>query len=402
MGQGGAPTPGRKAVAGAGSRLNRRLSMSDHFSGPRAIAGPAGDICDLYAFPSPERSGHLVLVLNVLPQATSDSHFSEAIVYRFRLRPVTIAGVGGATAFPFAGEDQELVFTCQFEAPRQDGAGVAPVQEGWCVSPSGETARFRVHDEQGEWKDGLRVYAGLRADPFFLDVPALLESQKTGRLAFKAIGTNSLIGLNVLSIVVEADCRPRLSSGRGPLLAVVGETVVAGKLPIRIERVGRPEIKNAIMSMKEFDQVNRDLEVRDLYNLEDAFHMSKDYGGAYRARLHANLALFDRLDGKMDWPLGPNGVHPLTELLLADYLVVDPTRPYAADSFFEIEQATLHGRTHQTCGGRSPNDDAMDTLLTLLINAGNGARVSDGVDRPATPVSDAFPYLAPPTFMPTD
>jgi hypothetical protein len=72
------------------------------------------------------------------------------------------------------------------------------------VAPSGETARFRVHDEQGEWKDGLHVYAGLRADPFFLDVQALLDSQKTGRLAFKAVGTNSLIGLNVLSIVVEA------------------------------------------------------------------------------------------------------------------------------------------------------------------------------------------------------
>jgi hypothetical protein len=27
--------------------------MSDHFSGPRALAGPAGDICDVYAFPSP-------------------------------------------------------------------------------------------------------------------------------------------------------------------------------------------------------------------------------------------------------------------------------------------------------------------------------------------------------------
>jgi hypothetical protein len=368
--------------------------MSDHFSGPRAIAGPAGDICDLYAFPSPQRLDHLVLVLNVLPQATSDSHFSEAIVYRFRLRPVTIGGIGGATAFPFAGEDQELVFSCQFEAPRQGVAGATPVQEGWCVAPSGETARFRVHDEQGVSRDGLRVYAGLRADPFFLDVPALLKSQKTGRLAFKTDGTNSLTGLNVLSIVVEADCRPWLRSERGPLLAVVGETVIAGQLPVRIERVGRPEIKNAIMSMKEFDQVNRDLEVRDLYNLEDAFHMSKDYDGAYRARLHANLALFDRLDGKTDWPLRPDGAHPLTELLLADYLVVDATRPYASESFFEIEQTTLHGRTHQTCGGRSLNDDVMDTLFTLLVNAGNGARVSDGVDLPQTPVSDAFPYLA--------
>jgi Domain of unknown function (DUF4331) len=154
--------------------------MSDHFSGPRAIAGPAGDICDLYAFPSPERSDHMVLVLNVLPQASPDSHFSEAIVYRFRLRPVTISGVGAAAAFPFAGEDQELVFSCHFEAPRQSGAGVAPVQEGWCVTPSGETTtRFRVHDEQGASSDDLRVYAGLRADPFFIDVPALIESQKT-------------------------------------------------------------------------------------------------------------------------------------------------------------------------------------------------------------------------------
>ena len=375
--------------------------MSDHFSGPRAIAGPAGDVTDVYAFPSPERPGHLVLVLDVLPQASVDSHFSEAIVYRLRLRPVTIAGTGrAATAFPFAGEDQELVFSCHFEAPRQGGPGVAPVQEGWCVDPSGKTTRFRVHDEQGASSDGLRVFAGLRAEPFFLDVQALIETQKTGRLAFKEVGNNAATGFNVLSIVVEADCRPWLRSGRGPLLGVVGETVVAGKLPIRIERFGRPEIKNVILQLKEFDQVNRDLEVRDLYNLEDAFHMSKDYGGVYRARMHANLAFHDRLDGKTDWPLGPDGAHPLTELLLADYMIVDVTKPFAADSFFEIEQAALDGHAHQTCGGRSLNDDVIDKLLTLLVNGGKGPRVSDGVDRPATPVSDVFPYQAPPTSLP--
>ena len=376
--------------------------MSDHFSGPRAIAGPAGDITDLYAFPSPERPGHLVLVLDVLPDAPHDSYFSDAIVYQFRLRPVTISGVGAAAAFPFAGEDQEIVFSCHFEAPRQGGAGVAPVQEGWCVTPSGETTRFRVHEEQGASSDGLRVFAGLRAEPFFLDVQALIESQKTGRLAFKEVGTNAAIGFNVLSIVIEADCRPWLRSGSGPLLAVVGETVVAGKLPIRIERIGRPEIKNVILQLKQFDQVNRDMELRDLYNLEDAFHMSKDYGGAYRARLNANLAFNDRLDGKTDWQLGPDGAHPLTELLLADYLVVDVSRPYSADSFFEIEQATLDGHAHQTCGGRSLNDDVIDKLLTLLVNGGKGPRVSDGVDRPATPVSDVFPYQASPTHQPRD
>jgi len=335
-----------------------------------------------------------------MPDARLDSHFSEAIVYRLRLRRVTIGGTGAATAFPFAGEDQEVVFGCHFEAPRQGEVGMAQTQEGWCVAPSGETIRFRVHDEKGASSDGLRVFAGLRADPFFMDPQAILESQKTGRLALKKVGNNALIGLNVLSIVIEADCQPWLRDGRGPLLAVVSETVVAGKLPVRIDRVGRPEIKNMILGLKEFDQVNRDLEVRDLYNLEDVFHMSKVYGGVYRARMHANLASYDRWDGKTDWPLDPDGAHPLTELLLSDYLVVDVTKPYADDSFFEIEQATLNSRTHQTCGGRSLNDDFVDKLLTLLVNAGKGGPVSDGVDRPATPVSNVFPYQAPPNSIP--
>src|SRR5689334_25318099 len=88
--------------------------VSDHFSGPRAIAGPAGDITDVYAFPSPERPGHLVLVMNVLPLATADSAFSDAIDCRFRLRPVSIGGTGPAAAFPFASADQELMITCRF------------------------------------------------------------------------------------------------------------------------------------------------------------------------------------------------------------------------------------------------------------------------------------------------
>ena len=43
--------------------------MSDHISGPRALADPIADITDVYAFPSPETPGRLVLVLNTLPMA---------------------------------------------------------------------------------------------------------------------------------------------------------------------------------------------------------------------------------------------------------------------------------------------------------------------------------------------
>jgi hypothetical protein len=373
--------------------------MSDHFSGPRAIAGPAGDITDFYAFPSPERPGHLVLVTNVMPLATPDAAFSDAIDLRFRLRPVTIAGSGAATAFPFAGADQELLFTCHFETSQPDGDGTAPVQDGWLVTPSGEQIRFRVDDEDGGRGDGVRVFAGLRSDPFFIDLPGLFASQKAERLAFTDPSTNSLQGANVLSLVVETDTRPWLRSGHGPLFGAIGETVVTGKLPIRIERFGRMEVKNVTLALKQFDPVNRDLELRDLYNLEDAFHLSKEYGGAYRARLNANLAFYDRLDGTIDWPLGPDGAHPLTELLLADYLVVDVSRPFAPNSYMEIEMATREGRAYETGGGRSLNDDVMDTYYTLLINAGHGPRIRDGVDQPTKLAGDVFPYLAAPNAV---
>ena len=163
--------------------------MSDHFSGPRAIAGPAGDISDIYAFPSPERPDHLVLVMNVLPLADLDAFFSDAIVHRFRLRPLTIEPDG--PAFPYGPEDSELEFSCSFEAAQSRDGG-APTQDGWCTSPSGARTRFRVHDDEGGRGDGLRVYAGLRSDPFFIDLPAYLESIETGRLAIKQEGQNSL------------------------------------------------------------------------------------------------------------------------------------------------------------------------------------------------------------------
>ena len=187
------------------------------------------------------------------------------------------------------------------------------------------------------------------------------------------------------------------------LVGVVAETLTRGKLNVRIERVGRPEVKNLMLAPKQFDPVNRDLEIRDLYNMEDVFQLAEGYVGAYRARLNANLAFWDGLDGKIDWPMNGNGIHPLTELVLADYLVVDVTKPYADQgSFFEIERATREGRAHETCGGRAPNDDVMDTIFTLLVNAGNGPVIRDGVDRATTPASHAFPYLAPPNPKPPE
>jgi Domain of unknown function (DUF4331) len=366
--------------------------MSDHISGPRALAEPIADITDFYAFPSPERPGHLVLAMNTMPFAAPSQPFSEALVYRFRVRPLTAGGHGDAV--PFTVGQEEHVFNVEFSAPENQKNGRGPAQQGACTTPAGETACFTVNDECGGQAHGVRVFAGPRWDPFIMDAPAALETISTGKLAFTDPGAIYLDGKNVLSLVVEFDCA---MLGDAELVAVVAETLTRGKLNVRFERTGRPEIKNLMLAPKQFDLVNRDLEIRDLYNAEDAFGLSQAYLGAYRARLNANLAFWDGLDGQVDWPADDNGMHPLTELLLADFLIVDITKPYAEQgSFLEIELAARAGRAHQTCGGRALNDDVMDTIFTLLINAGNGPPIRDGVDRATRPASRTFPYLAAP------
>jgi Domain of unknown function (DUF4331) len=372
--------------------------MSDHISGPRALAEPIADITDVYAFPSPERPGHLVLVLNTLPFAKPSDLLSDGLLYRFRLRPLTASAPSDPA--PFAVRAGEFVFDCVFSPPVGADGGQPVEQEGTCNTPAGETVSFRVNDEQGGSGHGVRVFAGPRWDPFIMDAPAALKTIATGKLAFTDPGSIFLDGKNVLSLVVEVDSA--LLDG-AELVGVVAETLTRGTFNVRIERVGRPEVKNMMLAPKQFDPVNRELEIRDLYNMEDAFHLGEAYLGAYRARLNANLAFWDGLDDKTDWATDGNGDHRLTKLVLADFLVVDLTKPYAEQgSFLEIELAARRGEAHETCGGRALNDDVMDTIFTQLVNAGNGPIIRDGVDQATRPGSRTFPYLASPNPDPPD
>ena len=372
--------------------------MSDHISGPRALADPIADITDVYAFPSPERPDHLVLVMNTLPFAQPSDLFSDGLLYRFRLRPLAPSSMNGGAA-PFVVDGDEVVVDCFFGDPTAEEEGAhLPGQEGTCTVGTGGSVTCRVGDPEGGSGPGVRVFAGLRWDPFIMDAPAALKTIATGALAFNDPGEIYLDGKNVLSLVVEIDTS---LLGTASLMGVVAETLTRGRLNVRIERVGRPEVKNMMLAPKGFDQVNRDLEIRDLYNMEDAFHLQDGYLGAYRARLNANLAFWDGLDDKVDWPPGENGDHPLTGLVLADYLVVDVTKPYVeAGSYLEIELAARRGEDHATCGGRTLNDDVIDTLFTQLVNAGNGPPIRDGVDHSTRPAGLTFPYLSAPNPEP--
>lgn len=135
----------------------------------------------------------------------------------------------------------------------------------------------------------------------------------------------------------------------------------------------------------------------DPYNREDPF---KIVGTSYRATFADRLAQFDRADGRVDWK--PDAAAAWADRMAsANYLVIDTSKPcaYAGPNYLEIERATLTGRAYTSCGGRVPNEDAMDTTINFLVR-GPGASVidsnalGDGVDQATQKASDTFPYLA--------
>lgn len=356
---------------------------SDHQDSPKILGTPVLDISDLFAFTNPEQPNHLVMVMNTLPLASESAWFADAFEYSIVVRPVSIAGTGALAGFTVG--DREFRFTCKFKTPKLG-------QRGTCTAPKGFSVPVKVNDEDGTQGAGMRVFAGRRLDSFFLDFQRIAQ----GKLGADADGKNSLQNKNVLSIVIDADMDKVFGTDNGTMFAVVGEVNTIAKPPIRVDRQGRSEMTNITLSFKQFDQINKDLDVRDLYNQEDTFKPSKDYVGAYRARFNANLGFWDNFDRQIDWQIKENGQHPLTDLLLNDILVIDTAKPCTEKGYLEIEKAMLKSRPYETCGGRMPNEDTVDDTLSLYINNGNGTHFGDGVNQPTQLAGNTFPYLAPP------
>ena len=57
------------------------------------------------------------------------------------------------------------------------------VQAGTCTAPGGEKVPFRVGDETPAESYGLRIFAGARLDPFFVDSAGVRDTRELGRLS---------------------------------------------------------------------------------------------------------------------------------------------------------------------------------------------------------------------------
>jgi len=361
--------------------------MSDHVDGPRSIGDPAADVTDLFAFTSPENPACTVLAMCVFPSAGESAMFSNVLDHSIVVRRVTVAGVGNATKFQ--PEDDEIRFSFRFEPLKRDDATGNVVQCGVCTLPGGRELPLTVNDQNGASapERDVRVFAGLRSDPFYLawiaaelkQVPNLLQHD------------------NVLCMVVEFDTRRVFDLAKGSLFGVIAETVPTrqsqGRVshPVaRIDWVGRPEQTNIRLSNPGLSGAD---DIRDLWNQQTPFAISKDLQPMFLQRLKDSFAEWDMRDGKADWTL--EALASNANVFLDDFLLFDVAKPITDESHLEIEKSTLYGRPYQTGGGRTIDANVIDILLTWLINH-DREFLQGGATGATKPGMKVFPYFATP------
>lgn len=153
----------------------------------------------------------------------------------------------------------------------------------------------------------------------------------------------------------------------------------------QIDRMGRPAINTALVTAA----------LKDDYNKTGTY--ASPFPTTFTTSFNDSLVFIDKLDGMDDWAL-TSGTHPLRDALLGDFLIVDTGKACPdKGSYLDVELFVLGLRTtaNTTCGGRTLNDDVMDTTLTATVTKLR-APVKDNVDAATKPAAATFPYLAAP------
>lgn len=202
---------------------------ADHTDSPAAVGEPSADIADVYAWMEPS-ADKLNLVMTL---ANSGATFSDAVTYAFHVN--SSAGYGMAQT--------ETLVLCKF----YDASNVECwAGDSYATGDPSATAGIQSLD------GNMRVFAGLRDDPFFMEFVGFQETVKAviaaapsltfdsdgcpavdaatsgvlvGQLQSGAAGaaaSDSFAGNNVQALVIQID-KTVVNSG-GSILSVWGST----------------------------------------------------------------------------------------------------------------------------------------------------------------------------------
>lgn len=375
------------------------IVASDHDDGEVDIKGRTVNLTDLYVYREKDQNssaadGDLVLTMNSNPRSVAryQYYFSTTALYQFH-----ITQVGDVNSSPTGRADIILRFA--FSPPNNQGmqaVAVTVVRGGSetttkttvnggliATTPLNSNAVLNTVPVGGS---NLTVFAGLREDPFFLDVEQFF------RVRAGALGTGPKVGFkqpsqaidftrgyNVNTIAVRVP-KAFLQAGTGANTFDVWTTVSirdgAGGFK-QFERLARPLINEGLVVTPAFLEAFNNIPPR------------LDLSGAaapVRQEAVATLNAVDLLDSKDN--VDPNAI---AGAFLPDVMRIDTTKTSGYASATNSQGSLI--------GGRLLMDDVVDITLGALV----GSPVSDNVSYNGTPGNPAqghkplepnFPYLA--------
>ena len=482
------------------------VHAASHREAPQIALDPAADNTDVYAFVSYDAANlsrtsndpnrRVTFILNVNPgQDPSDgpNYFNfdddvlytinidnnqdgkaDDIVYEFRFKTEN-RPIGGLTSpLPYLGNPYInfsglLTGITALDGPGSEGltrrqtytvtevrgkkrsplfAGqllvAVPSNAGPATMPSyGALAAQGIYTDAGS---GVRVFAGQRAETFYIDLgavfdtlnlrryPPLLTAAEDANNAGNPFGNNRFSGANVSTIAIEVPVSRITSDGKAPAIAanpVIGIYASTARQKqrhldgdgdpntngpfIQVSRMGNPLVNELIITTPSKDKWNaaepeKEAQFQSFYknpviatalNLVYGFPIVPFDGSPASNRTDLMTVLLKYPGQALD---GSNCGKPCSELLRLD-LRVDPTAPASQNRLGSVLGADPAGWPN----GRRPNDDVTDIAIRVVgggpyitNRAGDGVNYLAGAPNDATvPVTSngiatAFPFLPTP------
>lgn len=446
---------------------------SSHREAPLISQDPVADATDLYSFVSPENPNTVTLISNWIPfeNAAGGPNFfrfgddvlyelhvdnvgdaQDWISFEFRFKTKVINGDTFLHNTGVVGENmdaeynlRQYMYIDRLDAPKDGSckdqalsncptAKRTPIAVDKEVAPANVGAKsFPVYPMTAakvvfDLGNGMKVFAGPRADPFFADVGSLFDLLTIRNLpGNKGGGVNNFAGFNIHTISMQIPISMLTKDGTTPTdpngaSSVLGfwttssrrATTVRGALGatsnsgpwVQIQRLGMPLVNEVVIPLKLKDAFNNLMPSQDfkliqagtipasiILKPELATLLNKLYGLSIPAGDRADvLAVF--LTGVKGLNQPPNVV-PSEQLRLN--VAIPPTAKGSSSSLGVLGK-DLAGFPN----GRRLTDDVIDVELRVVAGILVDPTVSpnnslgDGVDFPArmNDFTGTFPYMA--------
>ena len=140
---------------------------SDHQDSPTTVARPAADITDVFIYPAGDNPNNVVLQMNVDPLLTpataTQAALDPAVLYQFKIAHGASAGAEDM-AIQLQASGAGTAQTVNVYGPFAPTPGTTSV-----LGPASGSVAFNS-TSAATLSNGMRVFVGPRADPFFFDL----------------------------------------------------------------------------------------------------------------------------------------------------------------------------------------------------------------------------------------